>query len=299
LLTFGNIIKSLFMGYVDLLRLPYFIYQWFQLNTLKEKFNIILLAGNSSEFLCILIALMSLIVVAGLISPSFIKRTIHGFEMFNGRVGQFACWFALIMAIQQVMIIVIGQIFRGNEIIFSPFGFVIAGPQLQWLSGQLKLYNAILIAVASAYTFIEGGHVRVDLIYSQLSDRGKKISDIFGTLFFLFPSSILLWWFSWPLATNSMFQQRPLNIWSTKASWRGFKWEASGTAEFSWVWTFKFLILVFAGLMFIQAFTFLLRNLFALRVDPKIVSHPKIDTEPDNSSQPGNKDDLHIDHSPI
>jgi TRAP-type mannitol/chloroaromatic compound transport system permease small subunit len=153
--------------------------------------------------------------------------------------------------------------------------------------------------VASAYTFIEGGHVRVDLIYSQLSDRGKKISDIFGTLFFLFPSSILLWWFSWPLATNSMFQQRPINIWSTKASWRGFKWEASGTAEFSWVWTFKFLILVFAGLMFIQAFTFLLRNLFALRVDPKIVSHPKIDTEPDNSSQPGNKDDLHIDHSPI
>ena len=174
------------------------------------------------------------------------------------------------MALQQVMIIVTGQIFRGNEIIFAPFGVKFASPQLQWLSGQLKLYNAILIAFASAYTFIEGGHVRVDLLYSRLSEKGKKISDLVCTLIFLLPSSVLLWWFAWPLATNSMFAQRPLNVWSTKAGWRGFRWEASGTAEFSWVWTFKFLILVFAGIMFLQACTFVLRNLMALRLDPSM-----------------------------
>lgn len=183
------------------------------------------------------------------------------------------------MMIQQVLIIAVGQIFRGNFVVLSPLGVNIVGEglQLQWLSGQLKLYNAILIAMASAYTFIEGGHVRVDLIYARLKYRTRKVFDLVGTLIFLFPSTFLLWWFAWPLATNSMFSQRPLNIWSEKSNWRGFKWESSGTAEFSWVWTFKFLIVVFAGLMIIQAFAFLLRNILALREPQEIAAHPKFD----------------------
>jgi len=280
LLTTGSIFKAWVTGYVDLFLLPWYTYQWLQLPTAKEKMNVLLLVGNSSELLCVLVALLSIVIAGGLIWPFLLTRTVSALESFNGRIGQVACWFALIMALQQVMIIVTGQIFRGNEIIFAPFGVKFAGPQLQWLSGQLKLYNAILIALASAYTFIEGGHVRVDLIYTRLSEKGKKISDLVCTLIFLLPSSVLLWWFAWPLATNSMFAQRPLNIWSTKAGWRGFRWEASGTAEFSWVWTFKFLILVFAGLMFIQACTFVLRNLMALRLDPSMESHPRFDPLP-------------------
>ncbi len=284
MLSIGNISNAVLTGYLDLLWLPVRIYQWLQLPTLKEQMNVLLLAGNSSELLCMLMALLSLVVIGGLIWPAILEKTVRKLEGFNGRIGQVACWFVLIMALQQVMIIAVGQIFRGNEIVLAPFGIEFAAPQLQWLSGQLKLYNAILIAAASAYTFIEGGHVRVDLIYTRLSDRAKKISDLVCTLIFLFPSSILLWWFAWPLATNSMFSQRPLNIWSTKVSWRAFKWEASGTAEFSWVWTFKFLILVFAGLMFIQACTFLLRNLMALRLDPSIESHPRFDPPPDSTA---------------
>jgi TRAP-type mannitol/chloroaromatic compound transport system permease small subunit len=223
------------------------------------------------------LALMTVILAVGLFRHSFLRRTVHGLELFNGRIGQFACWFALIMMIQQVLIIVMGQIFRGNELVLSPFGLVFSSGELQWLSGQLKLYNAILIALASAYTFIEGGHVRVDLIYAKLPYRKRKIFDLAGTLIFFFPSSILLWWFAWPLAMNSMFSQRPLNVWSTKASWRGFKWESSGTAEFTWVWAFKLLILFFAALLIIQAFTFLLRNVMALRETEEIETHPRLD----------------------
>jgi len=273
----GDILKSYLMGFIDLALLPLRIYQWLQIDTLKERMNVLMLTGNSSEFLCVVLALMTIILVAGLIRSSFLRATVRGLELFNGRIGQFACWFALIMMIQQVLIIIMGQIFRGNDLIFSPFGLVLASEELQWLSGQLKLYNAILISMASAYTFIEGGHVRVDLIYAGLPYRRRKISDLVGTLVLFFPSSILLWWFAWPLAMNSMFSQRPINIWSTKASWRGFKWESSGTAEFTWVWAFKVLILVFAGLLILQAFTFLLRNVMALRVKEEIESHPKID----------------------
>ncbi len=272
-----NIILSVLTGFVDLLLLPWRIIQWLQLQTLKEKINVLLLYGNSSRFLCLVIALLLIILVVGLIRHSFLVRTVVRLQSFTGRIGKMACWFALIMMLQQVLIIVVGQIFRGNDITLAPIGLTLFSEELQWLSGQLKLYNAILIAFASAYTFIEGGHVRVDLIYSQLSYRARKIVDLVGTLLFLFPSSIVLWWFAWPLATNSVFAQRPLNIWSTSARWRGFKWESSGTAEFTWVWAFKILILVFAGLMLIQAFTFLLRNIRALREQDEFEAHPNLD----------------------
>ena len=91
----------------------------------------------------------------------------------------------------------------------------------------------------------------------------------------------MLWWFAWPIAANSMLRARPMNIWSTKSSFRGFKWESSGTAEFTWVWTFKFMVVVFAGLMFICAIGFLLRNILALlERDEDIQSHYSFDGGP-------------------
>ena len=76
-----------------------------------------------------------------------------------------------------------------------------------------------------------------------------------------------------------------MNIFSTKASWRNFKWESSGTAEFTCVWAFKLLIVVFAGLLVLQAFAFLLRNVLALRVAEEIESHPKMDTPKERESE--------------
>ncbi len=286
MLTFWGIVKAVLTGFVDLLLLPYHIFQWLQLETLKEKMGVLTLAGNSSEFLCTIIALMLIVIAIGILRHDFLKATVRSLELFNGRIGQISSWFVLLMMIQQVLIIAVGQIFRGNFILLAPLGvdFAGGGLQLQWLSGQLKLYNAILIAMASAYTFLEGGHVRVDLVYAALKYRTRKIIDLVGTLIFMFPSFFLLWWFAWPLATNSMFSQRPLNIWSEKASWRGFKWESSGTAEFSWVWAFKGLILVFAALMLIQAFAFLLRNILALRESEEIPTHLKLDAQEKESA---------------
>jgi len=178
--------------------------------------------------------------------------------------------------IQQVLIIVMGQVFRGNELLISPFGLQLSNAELQWLSGQLKFYNALLIAFASAYTFIEGGHVRVDLVYGNLGKRARHVLDLLGSLFFMLPTTILLWWFAWPTATNSTFKQRPMNIFSEKASWRGFKFESSGTAEFTWVWAFKVIIIFFAALLFLQAVAFLLRNIWALTSpDEEVESHPR------------------------
>ena len=269
------IFTGLGKGFVNLLLLPYHLWQWFQIDTLEERMSVLVQTGQSLEFLFVVLAIVLLLIIVGLLSRQFLRATVLKLEGFNRRIGQAASWFVLLMMLQQVLIIVMGQVFRGNELLFSPLGMQLSSNELQWLSGQLKFYNAILITFACAYTFIEGGHVRVDLIYGNLSRRYQHWVDFFGSIFFMLPTSILLWWFAWPIATNSMFKQRPLNIFSDKFKWRDFKWESSGTAEFSWVWAFKALIIVFAALLFLQAVAFLLRNLWAI-LEPidDVESHP-------------------------
>ena len=273
-----DLLTGLALGLVNVVLLPWHVWQWLQLETVKERMNAFVLAGQSLELLYMVLALLIVVFAAALYSRRFLVGTVLALEGLNSRIGRFAAWFVLLLMLQQVAIIVMGQVFRGNALLFSPLGLPVANEDLQWLSGQLKFYNAILIALASAWTFVEGGHVRVDLIYGSLGRRAQRIVDLVGSFLFMLPATILLWWFSWSLVMNALFAQRPLNIFSSKAGWRSVRLETSGTAEFTWVWAFKVLILVFALLLFVQAVAFALRNLWGL-LDPAadVESHPKAD----------------------
>jgi TRAP-type mannitol/chloroaromatic compound transport system permease small subunit len=63
--------------------------------------------------------------------------------------------------------------------------------ELQWY-----LFSAAVMLGASD-TLKRNEHVRVDLIYSQLSDRGRLYIDLFGLILFLMPACILFSWLSW------------------------------------------------------------------------------------------------------
>ena len=63
--------------------------------------------------------------------------------------------------------------------------------ELQWY-----LFAAAVMLGAS-YTLKRNEHVRVDLIYSQLSVRGRLWVDLFGLVFFLMPACLLFAWLSW------------------------------------------------------------------------------------------------------
>ena len=63
--------------------------------------------------------------------------------------------------------------------------------ELQWY-----LFSAAVMLGAS-YTLKRNEHVRVDLIYSRLSDRARLWVDLFGFTFFLMPACVLFTWLSW------------------------------------------------------------------------------------------------------
>ena len=63
--------------------------------------------------------------------------------------------------------------------------------ELQWY------LFAAAVMLGTSYTLKRNEHVRVDLIYSQLSDRGRLWVDLFGLTFFLMPACLLFTWLSW------------------------------------------------------------------------------------------------------
>jgi TRAP-type mannitol/chloroaromatic compound transport system permease small subunit len=71
-----------------------------------------------------------------------------------------------------------------------------------WLEIQWYMF-AIMVMFGAAYTLKKNEHVRVDIVYMVLSERGQLWVDVMGTLFFLLPACVLLTWLSWPFFMQS------------------------------------------------------------------------------------------------
>jgi len=81
----------------------------------------------------------------------------------------------------------------GNAMVRYAFDYSSNG----WLEAQWYMF-AIIVMFGASYTFKKNGHVRVEIFYLLLSERGQLWLDLIGTLFFLIPACLLLAYLSWP-----------------------------------------------------------------------------------------------------
>jgi TRAP-type mannitol/chloroaromatic compound transport system permease small subunit len=80
-----------------------------------------------------------------------------------------------------------------NAMIRYAFGY----SSNSWLELQWYMF-AIFVMFGASYTFKRNEHVRVEILYLMLSERGQLWLDLIGTLFFLIPACLLLSYLSWP-----------------------------------------------------------------------------------------------------
>src|SRR3954453_13506569 len=85
-----------------------------------------------------------------------------------------------------------------NAMIRYAFGY----SSNSWLELQWYMF-AIFVMFGASYTFKKNEHVRVEILYLMLSERGQLWLDMIGTLFFLIPSCLLLAYLSWPFFMQS------------------------------------------------------------------------------------------------
>ena len=71
-----------------------------------------------------------------------------------------------------------------------------------YLEIQWYLFGAAVMLGAS-YTLKRNEHVRVDVIYGQLSDRGRLWVDLFGFIIFLLPVTLIMLYLCVPIFQRS------------------------------------------------------------------------------------------------
>ncbi|MGR3378198.1 TRAP transporter small permease subunit [Salipiger abyssi] len=221
--------------------------------------------GASPELFFVVFTTVLVLTVIGIWRNNVMWGMVRGLEAFGNTVGRVAAWAGLIMVLQQVVIIFVQRIFARPDLSFG-FGVPVTF-DVSWWSEELKLYNAIVVALCLAYTFIQGGHVRVDLVYAPVKYRTKKIIDMFGSLFFMLPMATLMWLYSWFFLWRHLIVPKPsasegLDRLLMKS--RALRWnvETIGFSPngFSAYFLFKILIVLMCGFIFLQGVTFFWRS---------------------------------------
>lgn len=226
--------------------------------------------GGSVELFFTLFAVVIVLTAVGLWHRPVLWGFVRGAETVGNSVGRLFAWAGLLMVLQQTLIVFLQRIFLVSDISIGPFGSVFT-KSLSWYSEELKLYNAAVVALCCAYTFIQGGHVRVDLVYGAVSRRSKKIIDMAGSLLFMLPVLVLTWMYAWfflwrHLITPKISASDTIDALLRKA--RVLRWnvETYGFSPngFNAYFLFKVLIVAFVAMMLLQALAFFYRNLLEL-----------------------------------
>lgn len=124
-----------------------------------------------------------------------------------------------------------------------------------WLEIQWYLFAAIVMLGAS-YTLRMNEHVRVDIVYTHLSERGKEWLDLVGTAVFLVPSMLVIAYYSWPFFMQS---------WEVQ--------EISGNAGGLIRWPVKILVPIGFTLVAIQGVSEIIKRAAALRGWTRFETH--------------------------
>jgi len=109
-------------------------------------------------------------------------------DAMNQRIGTIADWLVLLSCL----------ISAGNA--FSRYAFNISSNA--WLEIQWYMFGAVVMLGAS-YTLKKNEHVRVDIVYANVSTRRQMGIDIFGFILFMLPATIIMTYLSWPIFYNA------------------------------------------------------------------------------------------------
>ena len=230
--------------------------------------------GGSVELFFVIFTFVLIITGFGLWKNGFMWGCVRVLEGFANTVGRFFAWAGLLMVIQQIVIVFIQRVFTRPDIVLG-FGIPMQF-DISWWAEELKFYNALVVCMCATYTFVQGGHVRVDLIYSAVSFRTKRIIDMAGSLIFMMPMAVLTWMYGWYFMWRHMIVPNPSasdSLDKLLLKSRALRWnlETIGFSPngFNGYFLFKILLICFAAMVFIHSIAFFYRSYLEWKEGPE------------------------------
>ncbi len=125
----------------------------------------------------------------------FFKMVCRSIDALNEWVGMAVSWVTLLLVLVVFADVVMRYAFK-TSFVFTQ--------ELEW-----QLFSFIFL-VGAGYTLLHDGHVRVDIIYQQLSPKGRAWVNLIGVIAFLIPGCSMVIvtsaWFtytSWAMGEGS------------------------------------------------------------------------------------------------
>lgn len=109
-------------------------------------------------------------------------------DKFSTAIGKAIAWLALAMVVVMFANVLQRYVFNANFV---------------WQQELVRFMHAMLFLLAASYTLLKDGHVRVDIVYHNASERFRAWIDIMGTLIFLWPVCVATVMLSFQFVTDS------------------------------------------------------------------------------------------------
>lgn len=114
-------------------------------------------------------------------------------DRLNELIGRGVSWLALLM-------VLVGAYNALARFVDRSFGTDLSSNT--WLETQWYLFAAMFLFAAS-WGLQRNAHVRVDVLYSKLSTRGRAWTELLGTLLLMLPFCLFVLWAVWPTVVES------------------------------------------------------------------------------------------------
>ena len=117
-----------------------------------------------------------------------LRLSVRVIDGANGWIGRAVAWLTLVMVLITVYDVIMRYIFHAGSVAI--------------VEAEIHLF-AMNFLLAAGWTFLNDGHVRVDLVYTRLNRKKKAWIDLLGSLLFCIPYCMLIIWSVWPFLVDS------------------------------------------------------------------------------------------------
>lgn len=118
----------------------------------------------------------------------FLETVAEVVDKINDHIGRGVAWLALLMVLVQFSVVVMRYVF---------------GISYLMLQESIVYMHGLVFLIASGYTLLNNEHVRIDIIYGNISAKRKALIDFMGVFVILLPVCALIWITAWPYISLS------------------------------------------------------------------------------------------------
>lgn len=104
-------------------------------------------------------------------------------------VGRAVSWMVLLVVLMLFVQLPLRQVFGWGNLVANDLG---------------QLFHATLFMVGIPYAFRWGAHIRLDVLYSRMSERGRALVDLLGNLLLVLPWLGVVTLYGMPMVLRSV-----------------------------------------------------------------------------------------------